>query len=152
MNYAYKSLDVTGENVEGVISANSYDQAVSKIRENGLFILQLTPILADEDWPVATTELSLKIQQQLNQINDDLANKAKINEVEEARLRWEKRKKKSNDRFRSLMAVIFLCLINLIATVYAIHVGNKYMTILSFPISAFVCSYSIFSTYNKQQL
>jgi len=51
VKYTYKAIDVTGKEVNDKLEASSYDEAVQKVRELGLFVMQVLPVVAEsESW------------------------------------------------------------------------------------------------------
>lgn len=134
MIYHYNAIDITGEVVEENIVAGSYDDAVLKIREKGLFVVKVIPL--EQTLSVSKTDMIEKLHEKMEE--ESFARKLSTPDI-----------KKQNTKIRRLIYVMILALINLMASLFSTGNHYHYYAIIGIPISIGVilfCTDTIFKS------
>lgn len=130
MKYTYEAMDCTGTMVNASVEADCYDDAVKKVREQGLFVVKLIPDFDpsnEEGYDVVA----------------DLHNKLKA--ANKDRYFFENKQKEAKRRLKISYVVLAVATANMVFSFYGMFTRNHVITAISLPISLAVCCYGLYA-------
>lgn len=130
MKYTYEAMDCTGAMVNASIEADCYDDAVKKVREQGLFVVKLIPDFdpsKEEGYDVLA----------------DMHNK--LEEATKDRYFFENKQKEAQRRLKISYVVLGVAAVNMFFSFYGLFTRNHTITAVSLPISLAVCCYGLYA-------